>query len=717
MSDFQQNRSREVPLSTPVQYVKGVGPALAAKLSRIGILNVGDLLATTPIRYMDRRKVSLMGEISPGKDVTTSGIVAKAGISFMGKRRKRIFDVTLEDETGQVKLKFFYFKEKYFKERFKLGSRLQVSGDVSDYRGTMQFIHPEVEVLGEDESQSATAGRIVPVYPLTDGLYQKTMRKIVQNAWDKYNEHIKPIFPESFNEKHSLSDPWSCLQEIHFPSPDIDPELLTIGKTPAHRTLIFDEFFFLELGLAFRKRKHSIKPGIPYPRDDMGHDHFIKALPFELTDAQKRSIDEIFEDMEKPSPMNRLLQGDVGSGKTVVALAAAIRAVAAGKQAALMAPTEILAEQHFKTISTLSPELKISHALLTGSIKGEKRKEILEGLKSGKINLVVGTHALIQEGVKFRSLGFIVVDEQHRFGVMQRAAIREKAAEKEGEIEWPDILITTATPIPRTLSMTLYGDLDVSVIDELPRGRLPIITKLYSENQREKLYTGMRHELSNGKQVYVVYPLISESEKLDLKNATAMCAEMKKIFEPDFSVELLHGRMSGDEKERIMSEYKAGGIGVLTATSVVEVGVDVPNASVMVIEHAERFGLSQLHQLRGRVGRSEYQSYCILMADYKRSEEAKRRLSIMVETTDGFKIAEEDLNIRGPGEFLGTKQSGVPPFRIANPARDVAILSEARRAAFELISKDPGLKSPPNSGIRNILMARWQGKLGLAEIS
>jgi ATP-dependent DNA helicase RecG len=717
MSNSWQNKPNEQPLMTPVQYVKGVGPAVAAKLSRMGILNVGDLLATTPIRYVDRRMVLPISEITPGKDMTTIGVVTKSGISFMGRRRKRIFEVILDDDTGQVALKFFYFKEQYHKERFGVGARIQVSGDVSDYRGMMQFIHPEVEVLGDGVSKSDTAGRIIPIYPLTDGLHQRTMRKIVQNAWDKYNEHIKPVFPEEFSEKHHLSDPWSCLQEIHFPSPDIEPELLAIGRTAAHRTLIFDEFFFLELGLALRRRKHSTKPGIEYKKNDEEHDRFIKALPFELTQAQKRSIDEIFSDMEKPFPMNRLLQGDVGSGKTVVALAAALKAIGSGKQAALMAPTEILAEQHFKTIADLAASLGISHALLTGSVKGSDRKKILEDLKSGEIDLIVGTHALIQDAVDYKELGFIVVDEQHRFGVMQRAAIREKGGGEGTSAQWPDVLITTATPIPRTLAMTLYGDLDVSVIDELPKGRLPIITKLYGETQREKLYSGMRHELLSGRQVYVVYPLIEESEKLDLKNATAMCLEMKGIFEPDYPVELLHGRMSGEEKERIMGSFKAADIGVLTATSVVEVGVDVPNASVMVIEHAERFGLSQLHQLRGRVGRSEYQSYCILMADYKRSEDAKRRLGIMVETTDGFKIAEEDLSIRGPGEFLGTKQSGLPPLRIANLARDIGILSEAREAAFQLIESDAVLSSSKNGRIREVLMARWGGRLGLAEIS
>jgi ATP-dependent DNA helicase RecG len=543
------------------------------------------------------------------------------------------------------------------------------------------------------------------------------MRRIIRNAWDKYNENIHPIFPEAFAERHNLSDPWSCLQEVHFPSPDLDPELLMIGRSAAHRTLIFDEFFFLELGLALRRRQHAIKPGVPFTGGDDVHDRFIGALPFELTGAQERVVGEIFSDMEKPEPMNRLLQGDVGSGKTVVAVAAAAKAITGGYQAAIMAPTEILAEQHFQTISRIAAPLDIPHALLTSSTKGAERKEILEGVANGELPLVVGTHALIQEGVEFNRLGFVVVDEQHRFGVMQRAKLRKKGApEGEGD-PWPDVLVMTATPIPRTLAMTLYGDLDVSVIDEMPKGRKPIITKLYDEKQRQQLYAGIEHELEVGKQAYVVYPLIEESEKLDLKNATDMCEELRKVFQPNWRVELLHGRMSGDEKERVMGEFKAGRIHVLTATSVVEVGVDVPGASVMVIEHAERFGLSQLHQLRGRVGRSDHQSYCILMADYRRSEEAKRRLEAMVETTDGFKIAEEDLALRGPGEFMGTRQHGMPPFRIANIARDVGILSQAREAAFNLVEADSGLSRPENARIKEVLLSRWEGRLTLADIS
>jgi ATP-dependent DNA helicase RecG len=709
--------SQRHPLATPVQYVKGVGPALASLLSRMGVLTVGDLLAVTPIRYIDRRRVLAVSELTPGKDRTISGKVVASGISFLGARRKRIFEVVVDDGTGKVSAKFFHFRQAYFRDKYPIGTELMLSGDVSEYGKTLQFIHPEMEVAGEGGETSEIAGKIIPVYPLTEGLYQKTMRRIIRNAWDKYNENIHPIFPAEFAERHNLSDPWSCLQEVHFPSPDLDPELLMIGRSAAHRTLIFDEFFFLELGLAMRRRQHAVKPGIPFMGGGDVHACFVGALPFQLTGAQERVIGEIFSDMEKPEPMNRLLQGDVGSGKTVVAVAAAAKAIVGGYQAAIMAPTEILAEQHFQTISRVAAPLDIPHALLTSSTKGAERREILEGVSNGELPLVVGTHALIQEGVEFNRLGFVVVDEQHRFGVMQRAMLRKKGAPERERDPWPDVLVMTATPIPRTLAMTLYGDLDVSVIDEMPKGRKPIITKLYDEKQRQQLYAGIEHELKLGRQAYVVYPLIEESEKLDLKNATDMCEELRKVFEPNWRVELLHGRMSGEEKERVMGEFKAGKIHVLTATSVVEVGVDVPGASVMVIEHAERFGLSQLHQLRGRVGRSDHQSYCILMAEYRRSEDAKRRLQAMVETTDGFRIAEEDLALRGPGEFMGTRQHGIPPFRIANIARDVGILSQAREAAFNLVEADPGISRPENARIKEVLLSRWEGRLTLADIS
>jgi len=706
------------PLSTPVQYVKGVGPAVSAKLAKMGVMNVGDLLALTPIRYLDRRRILPIAELSPGRDRTVVGRIVASGVSFMGRRRKRIYEILVDDGTGKISAKFFYFNAKYMQQKFLTETKVLLSGDVSEFRTTLQFIHPEMETLGSAEEESASTGRIVPVYPLTEGIYQKQMRRIVRNAWDGFNSHIQPIFPEEFVERHRLSDPWKCLQEIHFPAPDLDPELLAIGRSAAHRTLIFDEFFFVELGLALKRRRTAQKKGIAFPRSDAMHERFLSALPFELTGAQRRVTGEIFGDMDSGKPMNRLLQGDVGSGKTVVALAAALRAIDADFQAAIMAPTEILAEQHFETITGIATPMGISHGLITSSVKGAERSSFLSSLRNGTLSLAVGTHALIQEGVEFARLGLIVVDEQHRFGVMQRAAIRRKGQAEEGEEPtFPDVLVMTATPIPRTLAMTLYGDLDVSVIDELPQGRLPVMTKLYDEGRRDKLYAGMRHELGNGRQAYVVYPLIEESEKLDLKNATDMARELSRIFEPEFRVALLHGKMRPQEKEEIMASFKAGSVHVLCATSVVEVGVDVPNASVMVIEHAERFGLAQLHQLRGRVGRSKFQSYCILMADYRRSEEAVERLKVMTETTDGFKIAEKDLELRGPGEFLGTRQSGLPPFRIANLARDVGILSQAREAAFKLVEADPEISDPKYARVKEVLLTRWSGKLSLADIS
>lgn len=699
------------PLATPVQYVKGVGPAISAKLGRMGIFTVSDLLQVVPIRYIDRRNILPISEISPGKDRTIIGKIKASGIAFLGRRRKRIYEIVVEDETGRISVKFFNFNQRYCEQKFTIDTRLLISGDVSEYQMIPQFIHPEIEILSDNADE--VIGKIIPIYPLTEGLYQKTMRKIVRNAWDAFNYVLKPVFPEAMVDKFGLADPWNCLQELHFPSPDDDINLLNIARSRAHKTLIFDEFFFLELGMALRRNRIATEPGFSFPKDDKTHLKFTSYLPFTLTNAQQRVIEEIRSDMARARPMNRLLQGDVGSGKTVVALAAALQAINAGYQASIMAPTEILAEQHFGTITKLIKPLGIPHALLTGSTKSNDREWIYNGLSSGEIPLVVGTHALIQENVRFKNLGFIVVDEQHRFGVLQRAAIQKKGEAQNR----PDVLIMTATPIPRTLAMTLYGDLDISVLDEMPPGRRPVITRLYEEHQREKLYEGMRKELSQGRQIYVVYPLIEESEKLDLKNATAMKQELSKVFEPEFKTTLLHGRMSGDQKEKIMGEFKAGKIHVLVTTSVVEVGVDVPNASVMVIEHAERFGLSQLHQLRGRVGRSSNQSYCILMADYRRSEDAHRRLAVMVETTDGFKIAEEDLALRGPGEFIGTRQSGLPPFRVGNLARDIRILSQARDAAFKIVEEDPDLKKQDNKMLKETMMIRWAGKLDLAMIS
>ena len=438
-------------------------------------------------------------------------------------------------------------------------------------------------------------------------------------------------------------------------------------------------------------------------------ENFELQLPFQLTAAQRRVINEIKIDMTKPSPMNRLIQGDVGSGKTIVAFAAALIAIENQYQVAIMAPTEILAEQHFLTLHQMAEKIGIKIAYLFSSMKKSSRDEVCNNIKNGKINLIIGTNAIIQEGVEFAKLGLGIIDEQHRFGVIQRATLKRKG-------ESPDILVMTATPIPRTLAMTVYGDLDISIIDEMPPGRKPIKTKVFHEKERQRVYDLISKEVEGGNQAYIVYPLIEESEKLDLLNATKMYEHIQKEIFPQYRVALLHGRMKSDEKEEVMQRFKTGEVQILVATTVIEVGIDVPQATLMVVEHAERFGLSQLHQLRGRVGRGEKPSYCILLAQYKKSDDARRRLKIMEETNDGFKIAEEDLNIRGPGEFIGVRQSGIPDFRVANIIRDARILNEAREEAFELVRKDPFLQDTQNFFLKEVLKQRWKGRLELARV-
>ncbi len=676
-------------------YVKGVGPVVAAKLNKMGILTVDDLFHLLPIRYLDRRQINTIREVEEGKEKTIVGTVVAAGIGFVGQRHKRVYEVVLEDESGMLKGIWFHFHQEYMQKKFRVGEKFLFGGDVAMFGHQKQMIHPEVESVGDETVLGEVAGKILPIYPLTEGLYQRQLQRIVRNAWEKFGAELL----EYKNE----------LQALHFPTADTDVDLLNRFRSPAHKMLIFDEFFYLELSLAMRRKSQGETAGIAIPINRGRHQKFLDSLPFVLTEDQTKVVEEIFTDMSRVSPMHRLLQGDVGSGKTIVAMAAMLQTVAGGYQAALMVPTEILAEQHFQTLQKWFAPLGIPVRLLTSAKKGEERTSTIEGVATGEIPVLVGTHALIEEAVQFHKLGLVVIDEQHRFGVLQRKNLQQKGAT-------PDVLVMTATPIPRTLALTVYGDLDVSVIRELPKGRKPILTRLYNETQREHLYHGMKMELAKGHQVYAVYPLIEESEKIDLKNATQMYEEIAAHFAPDFTTALLHGKLPSAEKEKIMAGFQKGKTAILVATSVVEVGVDVPAATVMVIEHAERFGLSQLHQLRGRVGRSERQSFCILMADWKRSEEAVQRLKVMVETQDGFRIAEEDLKLRGPGEFLGTRQSGLPEFCVANLVRDFEILEEARDKAFALIQKDPQLSAPEHRSIREVLEHRWRGRLGLAQI-
>jgi ATP-dependent DNA helicase RecG len=696
-------------LSQSIQFLKGVGPARAQMLRRLGIETIGDALALLPRRYDDRTHLKPIRSLQVGTQETFEGTILVSGSSRTGRGR-RLYEMIVGDATGTIRCLWFQFHEAYMRQRYRIGQRVIVTGEVriNPYSGQRKEVHhPDLEHIEADEREPLHTGRMVPVYPATEGLHQKTLRTVIKRIVDEYAHQVEDCLPPVLRERLHLMEASQALREVHFPSVDADLEALNHWSSAAHRRLVFEEFFLLELGLALRQRNTTIEERrIAYRGTGALADQLRGQLPFKLTMAQERVLAEIMANMRRPHPMNRLLQGDVGSGKTIVALLAMLLAIESGFQAAIMVPTEILAEQHYLTMHRLVEPLGVRVMLLTSAIKGSRRRELLEAIAAGEVDLVVGTHALIQEGLEFRALGLAVIDEQHRFGVLQRATLKRKGYA-------PDVLVMTATPIPRTLSMTVYGDLEVSIIDELPPGRLPVITKLCYESRRDESYELMKQVLRQGRQVYVVYPLIEESEKTDLRAATAMAEQLQREVLPEFRVGLLHGRLKSDEKEHIMRAFSAGDLQVLVSTTVIEVGVDVPNATLMLVEHAERFGLAQLHQLRGRVGRSHHQAYCLLMAEFPMSEEAKQRLRTLTEHDDGFVIAERDLEIRGPGEFLGTRQSGLPELRVAHLIRDQRVLAEARHEAFALVAEDPHLSRPEHESLRQALMHRWQHKFEL----
>ena len=697
------------PLDTSIQYIKGVGPRISEMLGKKGIQTIGDALYFLPRKYEDRRSIKKVADCIPNRTEIVRGRISMINVVPYRRGRKRVFEIGVSDDTGMIVAKWFHFNDRYMRQKFKKDQQVILTGEIKRYNLQKEVHHPEMEIIDPDEEKSWEFKKIVPIYSETEGLYQKTMRRIMKKVVDEHAFSLVEGIPESIRGRLQLIPLGEAVRSVHFPADDASIVSLINGSSVAHRRLIFDEFFFLELGLAMRKRKVGLESGNAHSLTDKYAKQLKSILPFDLTDAQKRVVKEIMDDLKKPHPMNRLLQGDVGSGKTIVALIASLIVIENGYQAAFMAPTEILAEQHFKTIAPLAEQLGLRLVLLTSSVKGSSRTGICREIAEGKVDIIIGTHAIIQESVQFNKLGLAIIDEQHRFGVMQRAMLKKKGVT-------PDVLVMTATPIPRTLGLTVYGDLDSSVIDQMPPGRIPIKTKLYHERSRESVYQKIAREVDNQKQVFIVYPLIEESEKMDLMNATQMAEHLQKDVFSRYTVGLLHGRVDGKDKERIMSDFQAKKIDILVSTTVVEVGIDVPNASLMVIEHAERFGLSQLHQLRGRVGRSDYPSQCILLAQYSKSDDARRRLKIMEETTDGFKVAEEDFAIRGPGEFLGTRQSGIPDFRIANLIKDVKILSEARQEAFRLIEKDPDLSLQEHSVTKSVLQERWKGRLELASI-
>jgi len=695
------------PLATPLQFVKGIGPQRAKLLGNLGLHTVEDALYYLPARHEDRSQLTPIRGLKPDDVTTITGTIR--AISPPPRGRPRVpLSVLLSDGTGFVPC--VWFGQAYLERIFQRGQRLIVHGRAQRFRsGPLQMHVKDYEIVEDEAGETPSdpgdehlhTGRLVPVYGLTRGLTARPMRRLMKRLVEAYVDGLEDPLPPALRARHRLEPLPAAIRGGHFPRTDDE-------FVAARRRLVYDEFLLLQLGLSIRRHRQGRQPGLAMNPPGVLARRLLASLPFALTDAQERVWREIRTDMAEPFPMNRLLQGDVGSGKTIVAGLAVLTAVEAGYQTALMAPTEILAEQHVMTLTALLEPLGVPVAMLTNAVKGKARESVLTAAAEGALGCVVGTHALVQEVVKFRRLGLAVVDEQHRFGVNQRATLMRKG-------QSPDVLVMTATPIPRTLALTLYGDLEVSVIDQLPPGRKSVVTKARPESARAKIYRFLREQVREGRQVYVVYPLVEESEVVDLRAATEMAERLRREVFPDLSIGLLHGRMPFAEKDRVMREFKAGAIHVLVSTTVIEVGIDVPNASVMLVEHAERFGLSQLHQLRGRVGRGPWRSYCILLSGAA-SEEARQRLAAMTATNDGFKISEADLALRGPGDFFGTRQSGLPEFRVADLLRDAAALEAARRDAVALVREDPQLRAPEHRALRGALLQRWRGKIDLAGV-
>jgi len=713
--------------STPVQFVKGIGPRLAEVLAAKGIATVDDLLHYLPFRYEDRLNPRSVAELRAGEMATVIAEVRNSGL--FRTRRMPIFQLTVGQ--GPTKLKCLWFNAPYLQDRFQPGQMLALYGKVEEDRdGNLQIIQPQFEVLGDineeggaDEAEKKAAasleiGRIVPIYESTGQgkLTPRWFRRTIRFALENLSPDLPDPIPAAVRAHLSLVSPREALFQVHWPDAGESFTDLQSSRTPAHIRLIFDELFFIELGLELKRREQKAQTGISFQLTPGVREAIKKILPFHPTEAQKRVLKEIATDMQMSCPMRRLLQGDVGSGKTIVAFQAAIIAIENGYQVALMAPTEILAQQHYFSARQILERAGYRIVLLTGSLEQDRKRDIRRHIAEGNAQLIIGTHALIQDRVEFKNLGLVVVDEQHRFGVMQRLKLMKKTDDDAKTAE-PDVLVMTATPIPRTLALTLYGDLDLSVLDELPPGRTPVVTRCVQDERAPEVWDFVGKQIAAGHQAYVVYPVIEEDEENELKAARQMHRELREKIFPSLHVGLLHGRLDAEEKEHVMREFQRGKIEILVATTVIEVGVDVPNATVMVIEHADRFGLAQLHQLRGRIGRGAAKSYCVLMRGSKVSEEGERRLDAMVRSNDGFQIAELDLELRGPGEFFGTKQAGIPSFRVANIIRDRQLLEAAKReAAFVISGPNAEVSKDEIDRALREMRSRWALSYGLVEV-
>src|SRR5450631_1631904 len=736
--------------STSVQYVKGIGPRLAEMLGAKGIHTVDDLLHYLPFRYEDRVNPRGISELRAGEMATVIAEVRTSGL--FRTRRMPIFQMTAGQ--GRTRLKCIWFNATYLRDRFKPGQLVALYGKVEQERtgGELQLVQPQFEIIGDSSDEadggeqkaaaSLEVGRIVPIYESAGQgrLTPRWFRRIIHGVLENLSPQVADPVPTAVRNHLSLISPQDALRQVHWPDPGESFQDLQASRTPAHIRLIFEELFFLELGLELKRREQKAQTGIAFNLDTRVRDAIKKILPFHPTAAQKRVLKEIASDMEKPFPMRRLLQGDVGSGKTIVAFEAAIIAMENGYQVALMAPTEILAQQHYFSARRILENAGYRIVLLTGSVEEDRKREIRRHIGQGNANLVIGTHALIEQKVEFAKLGLVIVDEQHRFGVMQRFKLMKKSSDEaagtkhlgadaavtnsvrpaeqgSATLGEPDVLVMTATPIPRTLALTLYGDLDISVLDEMPPGRTPIVTRRISDDEAEKVWQFVGKQVAAGHQAYVVYPVIEENEETELKAAIKMYKELSKKIFPDLRIGLLHGRLESDLKEQAMRLFQKGELDILVATTVIEVGVDVANATVMVIEHAERFGLAQLHQLRGRIGRGAAKSYCILMTGGKVSEDGERRLDAMVRTTDGFQIAELDLELRGPGEFFGTRQAGMPSFQVANLIRDRQLLEAAKlEAASVLAGPSQEISQEEIDRALRHMRTHWQKTYGLVEV-